>query len=97
MAGALRAKTPELCSIGAVAMHFFYLYEMRMHEAPTFAKRKDWYDLVLSPGKGAARQQSRETQAKRFKEAFVEADMPPFSKVRILHMSSFVEFYDMYL
>ena len=45
--GAMRHKSPLLCTMGSLAQYFFARWHIAGEQPPCFRRREDWYDTVL--------------------------------------------------
>jgi hypothetical protein len=68
---AIRNKEPLLCTMGALALQFFYRWHCSGEKAPTFFIRNNWYQIkVLTTGSNPTTAMSFATQYDDTKEIF---------------------------
>jgi Centromere DNA-binding protein complex CBF3 subunit, domain 2 len=82
--GFLRNKNALLCPVGALAMWFFYRWEIFRETPPDFRSRESWYQLPLLPKslKTPETGLSFETQSDWIRRVFEEVDI---SSTKLLH------------
>ena len=62
----MRHKDPLLCSHGALAQYLFWRFHISGEDAPSFQRRKDWYDVkALVTTARSAKATSQRTSRKR--------------------------------
>ena len=71
--GALRHKDPVLCTVGALAMLFFWQWHLAGEAPPDFKSRKSWYKTKLLVGKNKDSKITYPTQYQDVIHAFEES------------------------
>jgi hypothetical protein len=69
--GAMRAREPEDCCLGALAQWLFWRWQVNGDRPPDFNSRKDWYDQRVFPSANDPKKGfSRETQSEWHRRVF---------------------------